>query len=189
MSWLGRTGEAWLLATESDPGPGKHIRAELGCQGKCAEYAQKHYQMPTIRAHLGSKEQSLCKICTIGAALGVLIAAEGKSAERSWFSRFWRTTFARTKLRDTVRRSAFAVRNLDPTSDLSATKRTRAKINAVLTESSKQRYAHQRSTNASNRNNHNVIRISQLLLSLIASLLLIGVGLIGFGKRPGLAAV
>jgi hypothetical protein len=34
-----------------------------------------------------------------------------------------------------------------------------------------------------------VIRNSQLLLSLIASLLLIGVGLIGFGKRPGLAAV
>jgi len=32
-----------------------------------------------------------------------------------------------------------------------------------------------------------MIRNSQLLLSLISSLLLIGVGLIGFGKKTGLA--
>jgi hypothetical protein len=37
--------------------------------------------------------------------------------------------------------------------------------------------------------NQIVIRNSQLLLSLILSLLLIGVGLIGFGKRTGLAAM
>ena len=34
-----------------------------------------------------------------------------------------------------------------------------------------------------------VIRNSQLLLSLILSLLLIGVGLIGYGKRTGLATM
>ena len=34
-----------------------------------------------------------------------------------------------------------------------------------------------------------MIRNSQLLLSLIMSLLLIGVGLIGFGKKTGLAAM
>jgi hypothetical protein len=33
-----------------------------------------------------------------------------------------------------------------------------------------------------------MIRNSQLLLSLISSLLLIGVGLMGFGKKTGLAA-
>jgi hypothetical protein len=38
-----------------------------------------------------------------------------------------------------------------------------------------------------NGKNQIVIRNSQLLLSLILSLLLIGVGLIGFGKRTGLA--
>jgi hypothetical protein len=36
-------------------------------------------------------------------------------------------------------------------------------------------------------NNDIVIRNTQLLLSLITTLLLIGVGLIGIGKRPGLA--
>ena len=36
--------------------------------------------------------------------------------------------------------------------------------------------------------NQIVIRSSQLLLSLISSLLLIGVGLIGFGKKTGLTA-
>ncbi len=36
--------------------------------------------------------------------------------------------------------------------------------------------------------NDQVIRNSQLLLSLISSLLLIGVGLIGFGKKTGLTA-
>jgi hypothetical protein len=34
-----------------------------------------------------------------------------------------------------------------------------------------------------------MIRNSQLLLSLILSLLLIGVGLIGFGKKTGLATM
>jgi len=34
-----------------------------------------------------------------------------------------------------------------------------------------------------------VIRNSQLLLGLISSLLLIGVGLIGFGKKTGLATM
>ena len=34
-----------------------------------------------------------------------------------------------------------------------------------------------------------VIRSTQLLLSLIVSLLLIGVGLIGYGKRTGLATM
>jgi hypothetical protein len=38
-------------------------------------------------------------------------------------------------------------------------------------------------------NNDIVIRNSQLLLSLITSLLLIGVGLIGFGKRTGPATM
>jgi hypothetical protein len=37
--------------------------------------------------------------------------------------------------------------------------------------------------------NQIVIRNSQLFLSLILSLLLIGVGLIGFGKRTGLTAM
>jgi hypothetical protein len=37
--------------------------------------------------------------------------------------------------------------------------------------------------------NHIVIRNSQLFLSLILSLLLIGVGLIGIGKRTGLTAM
>ena len=36
--------------------------------------------------------------------------------------------------------------------------------------------------------NQNVIRNSQLLLIVITSLLLIGVGLIGFGKKTGLTA-
>jgi hypothetical protein len=36
---------------------------------------------------------------------------------------------------------------------------------------------------------HTVIQKSQLLLGLILSLLLIAVGLIGFGKRPALTAM
>jgi hypothetical protein len=45
------------------------------------------------------------------------------------------------------------------------------------------------STSHDNGKNKIVIRNSQLLLSLILSLLLIGVGLIGNGKRTGLATI
>ena len=59
----------------------------------------------------------------------------------------------------------------------------------LLTGSPNQSYAHDRSINTRNRYNDNVIRNTQLLLSLITTLLLIGVGLIGFGKRPGPATM
>ena len=41
----------------------------------------------------------------------------------------------------------------------------------------------------SNDSNHIVTHTSQLLLGLILPLLLIAVGLIGFGKRPGLTVM
>ena len=61
--------------------------------------------------------------------------------------------------------------------------------NLNLTDSSIRSYAAQQIQFHIDTNDINkiVIRNSQLLLSLIPSLLLIGVGLIGFGKKTGLA--
>jgi hypothetical protein len=56
-----------------------------------------------------------------------------------------------------------------------------------LTDLSKRGYAATQIDFTFTQKNKIVIRNSQLLLSLIVSLLLIGVGLIGFGKRTGLA--
>ena len=63
--------------------------------------------------------------------------------------------------------------------------------NQNLTDSSIRSYAAQQIQfhNDTNDINQIVISNSQLLLSLIPSLLLIGVGLIGFGKRTGLAKI
>jgi hypothetical protein len=59
-----------------------------------------------------------------------------------------------------------------------------------LTQLSKRRYAadEKRFSICTNDIDQNVIRNSQLLLIVIQSLLLIGVGLIGFGKKTGLTA-
>jgi hypothetical protein len=63
--------------------------------------------------------------------------------------------------------------------------------NQNLTDSSIRSYAAQQIQFHIDTNDINQIVISnnQLLLSLIPSLLLIGVGLIGFGKRTGLAKI
>jgi hypothetical protein len=58
-----------------------------------------------------------------------------------------------------------------------------------LTASTKRSYAPRQIDFHIRTKNKIVIRNSQLLLSLILSLLLIGVGLIGFGKRTGLATM
>ena len=62
----------------------------------------------------------------------------------------------------------------------------------LLTESLELRYAGHRVIHhirtCTDDIKQKMIRNSQLLLSIISSLLLIGVGLIGFGKKTGLAA-
>jgi hypothetical protein len=56
-----------------------------------------------------------------------------------------------------------------------------------LTDSSKRSYAHNRSTLHRATDKNEIMIRTQLFLSLILTLSLIGVGLIGIGKRPGLA--
>ena len=73
---------------------------------------------------------------------------------------------------------------LDPNRDPIRSKRS----DAGLTESSNRSYAGHRHTFATNDIIHIVIRNSQLLLGLIPSLLLIGAGLFGFGKKTVLTA-
>ena len=73
---------------------------------------------------------------------------------------------------------------LDPNRDLSEAR----EVTAGLTESSNRSYAGHRHTFATNDIIQIVIRNSQLLLGLISSLLLIGAGLYGFGKKTVLTA-
>jgi len=64
----------------------------------------------------------------------------------------------------------------------------KAQVTSHLTESSNRSYAGERHTFAPTTENQIVIRNSQLLLVVIQSLLLIGAGLIGFGKKTDLTA-
>ena len=65
-----------------------------------------------------------------------------------------------------------------------------ATMQRLLTDLSTRSYApRQIDFTLATEKNQIVIRNSQLLLSLILSLLLIGVGLIGYGKRTGLATI
>ena len=114
---------------------------------------------------------------------GVLVAASQSEREEETRDRAERGSAVRGSDQASV--AAKRIPRLDPYTDLSEADRKHALLTDLLNRS----YAPRTTDFTQQRKIKIVIRNSQLLLSLILSLLLIGVGLIGNGKRTGLATM